>query len=118
MVISREDLEAGRVDLAGVVEPGSELLPPVHPGEILGDWLKEEGITLTSLARALGVPHNRIVAILAGERGISADTALRLARYFGTSAQMWIGLQGAYDLEVARRVDGEKIARVVRPRAA
>ena len=84
-LISREDLDAGRVDFSGSDSAGR--LPPVHPGEVLWhDFLQPLGITAHALALALRVPANRISAILAGERAVTADTALRLARHFGTSA--------------------------------
>ncbi len=93
-------------------------LPPLHPGEVLQDLLKESGLTVNALALALRVPANRIGAIIKGHRGITADTALRLARYFGTSAQMWINLQAKYDLAVAEDVVGGRIEREVLPRPA
>ena len=76
-------------------------LPPIHPGELLRDELGEIGVSLNELARALRVPMNRISAIVNGKRAITVDTAMRLARYFGTSPQYWLNLQVAYDLEVA-----------------
>jgi addiction module HigA family antidote len=93
-------------------------LPPIHPGEILQDLLAEAGLTANSLATALRVPANRIGGILKGQRGITADTALRLARYFGTSAQMWINLQAKYDLAAAEDALWNKIEREVLPRNA
>jgi addiction module HigA family antidote len=93
-------------------------LPPIHPGEVLQDLLAEAGLTANSLATALRVPANRIGGILKGQRGITADTALRLARYFGTSAQMWINLQAKYDLAAAEDALWNKIEREVLPRNA
>jgi addiction module HigA family antidote len=93
-------------------------LPPIHPGEVLRDLLAEAGLTANSLATALRVPANRIGGILKGQRGITADTALRLARYFGTSAQMWINLQAKYDLAAAEDALRNKIEREVLPRNA
>lgn len=93
-------------------------LPPVHPGEILGELLQEAVVTVNGLALALRVPANRIGAIVKGQRGITADTALRLARYFGTSAQMWVNLQAKYDLAVAEDTLSERIEREVLPRSA
>ena len=78
-------------------------LRAIHPGELLKDELDERGVSLNGLARALRVPMNRVSAIVSGKRSVTADTALRLARYFGTSAQMWMNMQTAYDLEVAER---------------
>ena len=74
---------------------------PVHPGEILGEELEELGMSASAMADALGVPTNRITAILKGQRGITADTALRLSRYLGTSAQLWLNLQKSFELRVA-----------------
>ncbi len=88
-------------------------LPPIHPGSLLRDELLERGLSLNELARAIRVPMNRVSAIVNGKRSITADTALRLARYFGTSAQMWMNLQSAYDLEVAERDTGARIEREV-----
>ena len=82
------------------------------------DELEEIGVSLNELARALRVPMNRISALVNGKRSITADTAMRLARYFGTSPQYWINLQGAYDLEVADIKIGAKIEREVLPRDA
>ncbi len=99
-------------------EPPAIILPPIHPGEHLADELAELGLSANALARALDVPPNRITEILNGQRSITADTALRLARYFGTSAELWMNLQRTYDLKVAERDHGEAIARAVRPRQA
>jgi len=93
-------------------------LPPIHPGEVLHDLLSEAGLTANALATALRVPANRIGGIIKGQRGITADTALRLARYFGTSAQMWINLQAKYDLAVAEDALASRIEREVLPRNA
>jgi len=93
-------------------------LPPIHPGEVLQDLLNEAGLTANALATALRVPANRIGGILKGERGITADTALRLARYFGTSAQMWVNLQAKYDLAAAEDALASRIEREVLPRNA
>lgn len=114
MTIPIEDVLAGRVDFGDIVERGSERLPPVHPGEILADILRDSGISAYAAGKALKVPLNRITAILSGERAVSADTALRLARLFGTSAEMWIRLQADYDLEIARARHGQAIAAEVR----
>ncbi|HEX6118551.1 MAG TPA: HigA family addiction module antitoxin [Dongiaceae bacterium] len=93
-------------------------LRPVHPGEILADELRELGLTARAFAAALKVPHNRITAILNEQRGISADTALRLAAYFGTGPEFWMSLQQAYDLKTAEAARGAAIRKQVRPRAA
>ncbi len=91
---------------------------PVHPGEILRGELEELGLSARSFANALSVPPNRITSILNERRGVSADTALRLARYFGTSPEFWINLQSAYELRCARQEAGKKIIREVKPHAA
>ena len=85
---------------------------PIHPGEILADELKEIGVSAAELARILGVPANRISQIMAGKRAISADTALRLARYFGTTPDLWMNLQKAYELDLARQQVGETLRRI------
>ena len=93
-------------------------LPPIHPGELLRDELEEIGVSLNELGRALRVPMNRISAIVNGNRAITVDTAMRLARYFGTSPQYWLNLQSAYDLEVAERELRPQIEKEVLPRTA
>jgi addiction module HigA family antidote len=91
-------------------------LPPVHPGEILlEDFLNPMGITRYRLAKSIGVPQRRIDEICVGKRSITADTAMRLARFFGTDAQSWMNLQAGYDLEVAEISLGERIEREVKP---
>ena len=92
-------------------------LPPIHPGEILAEELQEIGLTKNQFAKALHVPPNRITAIINGTRGITAETALRLGHYFGTSSEMWINLQARYDLEVARDAFEAKIRKEIKPRA-
>ena len=92
-------------------------LKPVHPGEILREeFMKPLGLSMNQLALALRVPGNRINAIVAGQRAITADTALRLGRYFGTSPQFWINLQARYDLESTMDRLAARIDREVRPR--
>ena len=93
-------------------------LPPIHPGELLRDELNEIGVSLNELARALRVPMNLISAIVNGKRAITVDTAMRLARYFGTSAQYWLNLQNAYDLEIADQEIRPRIEKEVLPRSA
>ena len=80
---------------------------PVHPGEILKEELETRSLSANRLAQAIQVPANRISLVLKGQRGISADTALRLARYFGTSPQFWLNLQNGYDLKRAERENGK-----------
>jgi len=93
--------------------------PPIHPGTILlEDFLKPLGISANKLARELRVPSNRIVKIVNGERGITADTALRLARFFNMTPDFWMNLQSHHDLEKALDEIAEEIERDVRPRAA
>ena len=94
----------------------SNSMRPVHPGEILGEELEDLGMSANALARALAVPANRITAILKGQRGVSADTALRLSRYFGTTPQLWLNLQKTYELRVAEIESGESITAKVQPR--
>ncbi|HVP78267.1 MAG TPA: HigA family addiction module antitoxin [Thermodesulfobacteriota bacterium] len=92
---------------------------PVHPGEILREeYMVPLGLSATALAHALGVTPARINDIVRERRGITADTALRLARYFGTDPQSWINLQTAFDLRVAELAAGEAIHRAVKPRRA
>jgi addiction module HigA family antidote len=90
-----------------------------HPGEVRGEeFLKPLGMSSHALAIALRVPATRISAIVKGERSVTADTALRLARFFGTSAEFWFNLQATHDLAKARQEAGKTIERDIRPRAA
>ena len=91
---------------------------PVHPGEILREELEELGLSANALSKALGVPVNRVTMILNGQRGVSADTALRLARYFGTTPQLWLNLQKTWELRQAEIESGREIADRVTPRQA
>ncbi len=119
MMIRREDVDAGRIDFSDLVDPAAPPLDPVHPGAILRhDFLEPLGLSAKALARALQVPTNRITAILRGERAVTADTAMRLARYFGTSVDLWLGLQMAYERDVAQGELAQRIEREVQPRAA
>ncbi len=93
-------------------------LPPIHPGQALKNALEEAGLSANAVALALRIPANRLTGIINGQRSISADTALRLARYFGTSAQMWMNLQAKYDLEAAEDELGHRIEVEVQPRSA
>jgi addiction module HigA family antidote len=90
-------------------------LAPIHPGEVLKSVLDDAGLNAHQVALKLRVPANRISDILRGKRPITADTALRLARFFGTSGQMWINLQAKYDLEMAEDRLSEKVNEEVRP---
>lgn len=90
--------------------------PPIHPGEILGEELKELGISANQLAQQIRVPQNRISQIIAGKRAITGDTALRLGHWFRTSAEFWLNLQAAYELRLAEQAAGAEIdALPVRP---
>lgn len=91
-------------------------MSPVHPGEILADELEELGLTANALAGHLAVPTNRITAILNGQRGVTADTALRLARYFGMTPEFWLNLQKTYELRLAEIESGDDINAQVQPR--
>lgn len=89
---------------------------PWHPGEIIKeDFLADYGLTQYALANALKIPHSRLTAIIQGKRSVTADTAARLARYYGNDAQFWLGLQAEYDL---RTLDTKQIEAEVLPRAA
>jgi addiction module HigA family antidote len=85
---------------------------PIHPGEHLGEQLDELGISAAELARQLDVPVNRVTAILNGQRGITADTALRLGHWFGTSPEFWLNLQKLYELRLAQREVGNRLRRL------
>ena len=91
---------------------------PVHPGEILREELEALGLSANALAKALGVPVNRITMILNHQRGVSADTALRLARYFGTTPQLWMNLQKTWELRRAEIETGPEIDERVTPRSS
>lgn len=117
MTIRRESLETGQIDFSEMME--GTLLAPVHPGDVLKhDYLEPLGMSVYGLAAKLSVPRSRLNEIVLGRRSVTAETALRLGRFFDTSADFWLGLQAAYDLEIARRAIGEKIKTEVRPRAA
>jgi len=96
-----------------------KIMPPIHPGEMLReDFLRPLGLSVNRLALDLHVPATRMNDIALGRRSITADTALRLGRYFGTSAQFWLNLQSRYDLEKAEDAVGAAIERYVHPRQA
>lgn len=86
--------------------------PAIHPGEHLAEELEELDMSAAELARRLGVPTNRVTEILNGRRAITGDTALRLAHFFGTSAQFWLNLQSLYDLRIAQKKAGKTIRRL------
>ncbi len=90
-----------------------DLIEPIHPGEILmEDFIKGFGITQNKLAVSIGVPPRRINEIVHGKRGITADTAIRLARYFGTSEELWMNLQSSYELRLERRELKDAVATI------
>ncbi len=93
----------------------TEKLPPIHPGEALGDALHEAGISASSAAIAMGLPPSTLTRIIKGQRNVTAPIALRIARYFRTSPDLWIGIQTDYDLEIAKDREGARIERDVRP---
>lgn len=104
------------ISIVGEIIISQRGLLPVHPGEILlEDFLKPLNITRHRLAKSIGVPQRRVTEICAGKRAISADSALRLARFFGTDAQSWLNLQTHYDLECAEVEMIERIIREVVP---
>ena len=112
MTIDREELDRLRVDFSDVAS--GRRLPPVHPGTILRDeFLIPMELSVYRLARDIKVSRPRLNDIVLGRRGITTDTALRLARYFGTTPEFWINLQARYDLDVAERTVRPKIDREV-----
>jgi len=96
-----------------------KLLNPIHPGEMLfEEFMKPMDISINRLAREIAVPPGRISAIVNGKRAITADTALRLGKYFGVSAELWLGLQADFDLRIAKRMVGAQIDKQVHARVA
>ena len=117
MTIKREDADRRIVDFSDIVS--GRRLPPVHPGEILRDeFLTPMGISVYQLANSIKVPRSRANDLVLGRRAVTTDTAMRLGRYFGTSAEFWINLQARYDLDVADRRLRRRIEREVAPRSA
>jgi len=117
MTIRRDNIEAGRIDFSDIAS--EDRIPLAHPGTILAkQYLKPLRLTPYRLAKDIKVPLNRITAILAGKRGITPDTALRLARYLGTTPAFWTNLQAHYDLETTRRRSERRILADVMPLAA
>jgi|GEM_PF-277398 len=114
-LISRDDVDAGLIDFSDVIEPGLDTGGPIPPGEHLQAFIDDYGWSARELARRLAVPHNRVLAILGGDRAITADTALRLGRLFGTSPEFWLNLQMRYDLERSRAAAAVQIEREVLP---
>jgi len=117
MTIKREDIDQSLMDFSDITS--GRRLPPVHPGDILRDeFLTPMGVSVYALANAIKVPRSRVNDIVLGRRAITADTALRLGRYFGVSPEFWINLQARYDLDLADRTVRRKIEREVAPRSA
>jgi addiction module HigA family antidote len=113
MNIRSEDLN--NTEFADVVDRGAGPLPPIHPGEILlEEFLKPLGISQYRLAKAIGVPQRRIGEIVAGTRAVTADTGLRLSRFFGSSDGFWIGLQADYETARAKHALADVLARIER----
>jgi len=96
----------------------TDKLPPVHPGEILKETLDDLGISMNRLAKEIHVPANRISLIIAGQRAVTGETALRLARYFATTPEYWLNMQARHDLETARDQWEDRVRSEVRPRHA
>ena len=117
MTINCEDIDNRQVDFSDIAT--GRRLPTVHPGEILLDaFLNPMGLSVYALAIAIKIPRSRANDIVRGRRAVTTDTALRLGRYFGTTAAFWIDLQAHYDLDVADRGLRAIIEREVKPRAA
>ena len=117
MGITRESVDRQQVDFSDV--SSGRRLPPVHPGEILRDeFLKPMDLSVYALARALSISRPRLNDIVLGRRAVTTDTALRLGRYFGMTAEFWINLQTRYDLDVAERTVRSQIEQEVEPRAS
>lgn len=115
MSIPRDAVEAKLVDFSDIAT--GRRLPTVHPGEILrNEFLRPLGISVYEFASALKVPRSRVNDIVRGRRAVTADTAMRFARYFGTTPNFWINLQAQYDLEIAERTIRRKVEREVSPR--
>ena len=117
MTVRRELLDSGEIDLSEVTD-GTHL-PPIHPGQVLKhEYLAPLDMSVYALAHSLAVSRSRMNEIVQGHRAITAETALRLGRFLGTSADFWLGLQAAYDLEVAKLSVGERVRSEVKPHAA
>lgn len=115
MTIRVEDIDT--LDFSDVADLSQPPLPPIHPGvHLLEDFMKPLEMSANALAQALRVPTNRITAIVNGDRGITADTALRLARYFDMSPEFWLNLQKSYELQVAKIEVAAEIEAEVTPR--
>jgi antitoxin HigA-1 len=105
-----------RDELSQKIGNEKRVYSPIHPGEILRlEWLEPLQMSVSELARRLAVPHQRLGELVRGKRAISANMALRLARWSGMRASFWLGLQSTYDLQMAEWTDGERIFKEVRP---
>jgi len=113
MGIRIEDIDT--IDLSEVVNADAPPVPVAHPDEYLAEILAELGLSQYRVARSMSVPPRRINEIVQGKRAITADTALRLARVFGMSADFWIGLQASHDRDVTERALGDRLQREVEP---
>lgn len=112
-------LRDAAVDYSDVIDRDAQPVGPIHPGVILAEeFLEPLGLSAYALAKAISVPRNRITEIMRGKRAITADTALRLAHFFGMSPEFWLGLQMDYDLEATRAAVGNRLEQEVTPRAA
>lgn len=117
MSIMREDLEAGRVDLSDVAAEG--MIGPVHPGELLKeDVLEPLGLDTRQFAEDINIPFSYAEGIIQGRQAITVETALRLERYLGTTAEFWLGFQAQYDLETAEQAKQKQIKVEIVPMAA
>ena len=117
MTIKRKDLQNSIVDFSDVAT--GRRLPTIHPGKILRDeFLEPLGISVYKLAKSINVPRSRANDIVLGRRSVTTDTALRLGRYFGTTAEFWVNLQSSHDLDVAERTSRKKIEREITPLSA
>ena len=117
MTIKRDDIETGKIDFSDITT--GRRLPAVHPGDVLKtEFLEPPSLSVYQLAKDLKVQRSRLNEIVLGQRSLTADTALRLAVYFGTTPEYWINLQTQYDLDIANRQLRKKIEREVAPRAA
>lgn len=105
-------------DWSEEIKQEDRVYAPIHPGRVLElEWLEPLRMSVNQLANAIGVPRQRLNDVVRGKRAVSADTALRLARWSGMRADFWLGLQARYDLEMAEWKEGERIEREVRPLA-
>jgi addiction module HigA family antidote len=117
MGIRMQDLAS--TDFSDVIARPRKRLTVTHPGQfLLDEFMEPHGLSANALATALHVPANRVTAILKGQRAVTADTALRLGRYFGTTPELWLNLQKDYELRAARATSEDEIASLIEPLAA